>query len=529
MISMTSLLEVGLAYVMMKCVDLALAGNMENALSYSLWFALYILVFFLVDHLTTKCKWRVLQIAQSNLRDHVVRQILSMPVFRFHTKNTGDWLSILTNDLNVIEESYFKTSFSLLASSFEFIVSGVLLFCISPLLALFVLVVVALQMVVPKIMSPKISKQKSKQVSYASEFTVTTSEHLNGFDLLKSFHLTANSFQSISSANHCWEDSKYKSRVLSSLANLLSFTFGQFLYVGIYFIGALLTINRVLTVGTMVAASQLVVYLASPLESLSNDITEIGSAKEIVASLNESLSFPKDTQRQMKDIVLPFRELHMRNVSFSYQATRVFDDASMDFKQGRKYLLCGASGTGKSTLVSLLTGAIRPDSGSITVDGTEISQIKPEQYARFILPCSQNSFMFNASLRDNITLFEKHFSDESIVRALESVGFTYVLDRYASDLDEVIDQGGQTLSGGERQRIALARMELFDPPFVVFDESFASLDKEAAQDLIRLVLSAKERTVLMIAHQVSAAIVDYFDEVVSISDKHIVRGELAHD
>ena len=96
-------------------------------------------------------------------------------------------------------------------------------------------------------------------------------------------------------------------------------------------------------------------------------------------------------------------------------------------------------------------------------------------------------------------------------------------------MDEVIDQGGQTLSGGERQRIALARMELFDPPFVVFDESFASLDKEAAQDLIRLVLSAKERTVLMIAHQVSAAIVDYFDEVVSISDKHIVRGELAHD
>ena len=200
----------------------------------------------------------------------------------------------------------------------------------------------------------------------------------------------------------------------------------------------------------------------------------------------------------------------------------VFDNASIELKRNGKYILCGASGSGKSTLVKLITGSVYPGSGRICVDGMDIHRFSPEQYARFILPCTQNTFIFNASLRDNVTLFDKCFSEKDILTALETVEFSYVLERYDDGLDHMIAQGGQTLSGGERQKIALARMELFDPQVVIFDESYANLDKETTQRLIDLAVANKQRTVILISHQISNEIASCFDKKIAIRDSKML-------
>lgn len=499
----SSVFEVMLAYVMMRCIDLALEGSLQQAASFAIWLVLYLVAYFILDYFANRFKWKLLQNAQTNLRNDITRKLLSMPIKHFHKKNTGGWLSMLTSRCDMIEESYLEIWFAVFSELFTFFVSAVILLYISPYLAFFVLVVAAAQMVIPKTMGPKIADKRSAQMKRAEQFTVTATEHLNGFDLLKSFNLTSRSLRSISEANRQWEDAKFKTRLSSSIAMLLSFTVGQILYLGIFFFGALLTILGTMTVGKMIVASQLVVYIAAPLQTLADSITQIKSATELIDSLEKELSYSEKQRTEFEEFPDQFRAMQFSDVSFSYGDTMIFDNISIEIVRGEKYLLCGPSGSGKSTLIKLLTGIEDPDGGKVCIDGIDIQNLDTKQLANFILPCTQSTFIFHASLRDNVTLFDKRFSDDEIISALKAVEFTYLLERYEDGLDHVIAQGGGTLSGGERQKIALARMELFNPPIVIFDESFANLDSATAQRLMELVLSNRERTVIVVAHQIS--------------------------
>ncbi|MFC4804051.1 ABC transporter ATP-binding protein [Filifactor villosus] len=501
LVTASSLFEVMLAYVMMRCVDLASEGSLQEASSFALWLVLYLATYFILDYVANKLKWKTLQNAQTNLRDDIVQKLLSMPVKLFHKKNTGSRISMLTSQCDMIEESYMEIWFSVFSELFTFFVSAIVLLYISPWLAVFVFVVAFVQLLIPKIMGPKIAERKSEQMRNAELFTVTATEHLNGFDLLKSFDLTSQSLHSISEANRQWETSKFKSRILSSTARLLSFTFGQILYVGIFFFGAMLTILGVMTVSKMIVASQLVVYIAAPLQTLGEDITELKSAVQLIRTLQKELLYSEKQVMEFEQFPATFREMDFKDVSFSYADIPIFDKINATIVRGEKYLLCGPSGSGKSTFIKLLTGIEDPDRGRVCIDGIDIRNLDTRQLANFILPCTQSTFIFNASVRDNVTLFNKRFSDEEILDALQKIEFTYVLQRYKDGLNHVITQGGQSLSGGERQKIALARMELFNPSIVTFDESFANLDTETARRLMEVAVSKKERTVIVVAHQ----------------------------
>lgn len=200
----------------------------------------------------------------------------------------------------------------------------------------------------------------------------------------------------------------------------------------------------------------------------------------------------------------------------------MFEDVNFAVHRGGKYLLCGSSGVGKSTLIQILTGSIRPNEGNVVIDGTNINNISSEQLSRFILQCSQNTFVFNATLRDNVTLFSDVFSDEEVLQALMVVELGYVLERYEDGFNHMLKQGGMDLSGGEKQKIALARMELFHPPIVVLDESFANIDSETAKRLVAHVVLDKQRTVIMIVHQLSDDIAQLFDTELVIKDKSVI-------
>lgn len=492
---------------MLQSVDLAVSGQLSDALNYGLWFALYIACYFFVDLLCRRLRWAVLRSSQTNLRDDFMQQILKQSVPEFHTHNTAQWLSVLTNDLDLLDETYFRVFVDTLVDIFSGVVSLAILLFISPWLALFILAMIAVQMLIPKIMAPRISKRRAEQSKSAERFTVTANEHLEGFDLLRSFHLSEASREAMSEANRSWEESRFQARYVSSLARLLSFTVGQIIYIGIYFIGAILTLQGLMTVGMMVAASQLVVYIASPIQNVSDAITDMRGAKEIIRKFRALLDRKDSAEDGTRDIPSRFSNLTADHVFYSYDKERpILSDISFSLERGGKYLLEGDSGSGKTTLIHLLIDALQPDKGQILLDGHPIKEYKSEKYARFIIPCSQQTFIFNASIRDNITLFQKTFSDEEVIVALKQSGFEEILTRYPEGLDHLIHQSGSSLSGGERQRLALARIFLFKPQIVIYDESFAHLDAASVQSLIDAVMADTDRTVIMTSHQVTPEI-----------------------
>lgn len=193
----SSLFEVALVYVMMQCIDLAMGGSMSQAMSFAYWLIFYLVTYFVVDYFAKRLKWKTLETAQLNLRNDVTKSILARPINTFRAKNTGSWLAMITTQCDMIEESYFKMWFNVFSELFSFLVSSIILCFISPLLTLFVFITACIQMFVPKFMGPMIAKKRSKQMDAAENFTITATEHLNGFDLLKSFNLTAHSLQAI--------------------------------------------------------------------------------------------------------------------------------------------------------------------------------------------------------------------------------------------------------------------------------------------------------------------------------------------
>lgn len=512
---LSSLFEIALSYVMLQSIDFAMSGKLSDALNYGLWFGLYIFCYFFVDLACRRLRWSVLCGSQSNLRDDLMKQILGQSIPEFHTHNTSHWLSILTNDLDLLDETYFRVFMDTLVDIFSGIVSLVVLLFISPWLVLFIFAMIAVQMLIPKVMAPRISKRRAEQSKSAERFTATVNEHLEGFDLLRSFHLTEVSREAMSKANQSWEESKFQARYFGSLARLLSFTVGQIIYIGIYFIGAILTLQGLMTVGMMVAASQLVVYIANPIQNVSDAITDMRGAEEIIKKFRTLFEKKSAVVGGTKDIPKWFSNLTVEHVSYSYDKERpILSNVSFSLEHGGKYLLEGNSGSGKTTLIQLLTAVMKPDEGQILLDGHSIERYKAEQYARFIIPCSQQTFIFNASIRDNITLFCKDFTDDDVTIALKKSGFEEIITRYSDGLNHKIDQSGSSLSGGERQRLALARIFLFKPQIVIYDESFAHLDATSVVSLIDTVMEDIDRTVIMTSHQVAPEIRNRFQSLV---------------
>lgn len=526
---LSGILDIALAYVMMKCVDLAMGGTLTKAWSVAIWLVVYMILYFTVDYLSKRLKWRTIQHAQNHLRNDLATYIWNMPYRAFHEKNTGAWLATLTSQCSMIEESYFKIFFSFFSDILTFAISLVLLTFISPWLTLFVLGTTGLQMLIPRIMGPKLAERKATEMKEAEAFSTTATEHLNGFDLVKSFNLNKYSLSSLQEAGAKLEKAKFSSRVFSSLTRLFSFSFGQVIYVGIFFLGAMLIISGKMTVGMMIMASQLVVYIASPLETMSEDLTEMKSAGEMFAGLKEELhpavpaasqgdavgqgDAPSPAPQPVQALQRPVQKIEARNLSFSYDDHQVLDGVDARLVQGKKYLLVGPSGSGKSTLAKLITGMYPLQEGSIFFNGLDIQTIDPEDLARAVLACSQSTFIFEASLRDNITLFHPSFTDEEVREVIKKVDLEYLLDRYPDGLNHRMGQAGQTLSGGEKQKIALARIELYQPDVVILDETFANLDPPTALKLTQMAVGENHRTVIVITHHLSDEMYTLFDEL----------------
>ncbi len=507
-----SVLEVALAYVMSLCVELAMNKELSQFTRYGVMFIVYVVLVSLSDYLVKYQRAGVLRNAQTELRNDTTKQLLAMDFASFHDRNTGDWVSLLANDVDLVGQSYFNTILLLFPDVLSFAFSLVCVFYISWPVALFVLVLTAVQL-----LSPSISQAKDAQSGRAADYTIMATEHLQGFDLLQGFHLTARSFASLSQMNERWENAKFHAKYLNMLAKALSYGFSNVVYVGLYFFGAVLVVTGHMTVGALIAVAQLSVYIISPLQTFSADLAEIISSKRIIGKLEELKAYG----RKEKEWCSPpeeFCSLTLQNVSFSYDEAYILKEISYSFEKGRKYILRGASGSGKTTLTRLIAGSLKATEGRILLNDIPIDQIAPSDYVGFVTVNAQSTFLFDDTLRNNVTLYSEQYSDSEIRAALEKAGFSPVLDRFARGLDERIGQSGQNLSGGEKQRIALARMFLFHTPFLILDESFANLDRGSMTELLERITANKEETVLYIGHNIPKDIVGLFDTVLDIQD-----------
>lgn len=515
-----AVLDVGLAYVMSVCVDVATGARNGSLSFYGVMFVLYIAVFFGGYYWYRILLYKIELLIKQNLRQEVLNHIYAGNCDPH--KNVGEWISLLTTDVNTVNETYVEVLLYMIPEILTLATSIFLLTAVSPVLCLLVFGITIIQMIIPKHVGAKMAEKQQAYSTSSESYDKVLAEHLQAIDTMESFGTESFSKSLLNDASVKLEQKRYALQCLRARVQMTAVTLGNFSYIGIFFVGAILILHGKMTLGALIGASQLVVYITGPMQTISQSVSDMRGGKEI---LNKILRVTEETEMDIpqKVVTTSVNNLQLRDVSFSYGSKIILDHANYTFVRGQHYLLQAPSGSGKSTLAAILAGKILPQDGCVCIDNVDMRQFDKAARTPICAACPQSPFIFQDTLRNNITLYNNAYSEKEIMDVLKEVGLIGNDERDRAKLDLLLDAGGRNFSGGELQRISLARLYLLHTNFVILDESMANIDLNTTVKLLTSMLEATDKTIIYISHQEDQRIYDLFEHILTIEDHKVRR------
>ena len=438
------------------------------------------------------------------------RKLSEKGISAFVKENTGRYISVLTNDVNTIEENYLVQTFSLIHQILSFLCTLIMMLWYSPALTAAVVVFCALPLAV-SLLFGKILPTKEKMVSDQNErFVSHVKDFLSGFSVIKSFKAEKNVCALFDDVSQVTEDVKFHRRWCKALVGVAGGACGFIMQCGIFFVGACLAIQGNITGGTVLIFVQLTNYLMPPLQVVPQYWAGRKAAKCLVEKMANIAE--ENVGRSGESIEPVLREaIEFRNLFFGYSSENpVLQGISMRLEAGKKYALVGASGSGKSSLLSLLMGAYDNYQGNLLFDGKEIKTIASDSLYDLVSLIGQNVFLFDDTIERNITMFGD-FPADKIHTAENCSGLAELIERKGNDYR--CGENGINLSGGERQRISIARCLIRSTPVLLLDEATAALDNETAFSIIDSLLSLDGFTEVIVTHRLERTLLERYDEI----------------
>ena len=289
----------------------------------------------------------------------------------------------------------------------------------------------------------------------------------------------------------------------------------------IYFVGGLFVISKDISIGELLMFISFMASMESALDSIMRSKTDFLGQKAVFDRLFKILDEPEPN----KGVDCPENAtIYLENVDFAYteDGGKVLEQVSCEFAHGKKYLLIGKSGEGKSTLIKLLLGLNKPQAGQLLFENTEISEIDSHSLLTNVGTVMQENMFFNLSIRENLQLIAPEASEEDLISALKAACLYDFVDSLAQKIDTVIGERGVKLSGGQKQRLAIARLILHNPQIIILDEATSALDSIVESEILdNLSNIFSDRTMIVISHK---PLVNFKkDETYLVENKHIVK------
>ena len=453
------------------------------------------------------------------------RKITEKSISAFSREDTGRYLSVLTNDVTVIEEKYLLALFDLAGQVCLMPAALVMMMGYSPTLTVFAVAVSLLPLILSVAGGGPLAKREEELSDRNEGFVSMVKDLLGGFSVLKSFKAEEEGRDRFDSSSRDVETARFRRHWYSGVVNSLAFLGSSVLQFGVFFFGAYLAIRGEITAGTVVVFVQAANYLIQPV----GRVPRLWAGIKAAGALVEKTAQTAGENAQREGIAIPARlerDIRLEKVSFGYEEGKpVLNDLSMTLEAGKKYALVGGSGSGKSTLLNLLMGAYEGYEGSLTVDGKEMRDIDPDSLYDLISLIGQNVFLFDDTIRRNITLF-KDFPDEAVASAEERSGLSALVA--AKGEDYRCGENGRGLSGGERQRVSIARCLLRNTPVLLLDEATAALDNQTAFSVVDSILKLEGLTRLVVTHRLEKDLLEQYDEIFVLKNGSICeRGSFA--
>ena len=464
-----------------------------------------------------------------NLRGKLYSRVISMPISYFLNKKKGDLMSRITADILEIQTSYLSILELMVREPLTILFTLIVMFTIRPELTLFVILFIPISGFIISIIGKKLRKDSKEVQQQQSNFLSMIDETISGQKVIKSFLSESYFNQKFNSINKMLY--KFSNKVINrkNLAGPFS-EFMGILVIGVllWFGGKMVLINETISGTTFIVFMGLAYNILTPAKNLSKSFYSIKKGNAAAERVFEIIEFQPDNDSNRDQLLETFNDkIEFKNVDFSYGQTKILDKITFSIKKGESVALVGSSGSGKTTIANLLNGFYNSNSGSISIDGMEISSITRDSLYKNISIVTQESILFNDTIMNNIRIGDLDSMDEDIVNAAKEANAHEFIIQQIEQYDTNIGDYGGKLSGGQKQRLTIARAMLKSPSILILDEATSSLDSESEkkiQDAIdKLML---DKTSLIIAHKFST--IKKCDKIILI-DKGRIVAEGTHD
>ena len=506
-----SFLNLMISWLIQQIMDSMANQNMQSVVRCA-WIAASVVIAYTVANAVYRAVYpRFLQRAMQQYRDYAFSRLTQKSLRSFSKEGTALYVSALTNDCTSIENNYLAATFTLIEFLFCFLGALIMMLYYSPVMLVLAVALSFLPVAVSMTAGNRLTEQE-KEISKKNErFVSIVNELLSGFPVIKSFRAETQASRLFSQRNEQAEEAKKNKRRTEQMISLLANDAGIIAQMGIFLAGAWLAISgKGVTAGVVIVFVQLMNYILNPISQVPLLWSNRKAAIALMEKLSDALS--ENVREEGREKLNGFSEkIEVKDLTYGYEPeSHVLKDLDVQFYAGKSYAIVGGSGSGKSTLLNLLMGSSSNYQGEICIDGVSIKNIESESLYQLMTSVQQNVFVFNDTIRNNVTMFHE-FPDKEVTLALERSGLSEFIEKRGEDF--VCGENGANLSGGERQRISIARALLRKSPILLVDEATAALDAATARAVSFSILNLVGMTRIVVTHRLEEAILRRYDKI----------------
>lgn len=507
-----SLGYVFMAVLLQQLLDIAIDKNFQQFLRLVVFSIIYFVVLGFSLYLQSLLSKKVICKIMLQIRSDVFRGTINHNIEDFEKKNTADYISVVTNDVKMLEDNFLLPLFEVIQYTVIFISSFVLMIYFDIIVTICVVAAIAVMILVPSLLGGTLEKKQNMFSSKLADFTANLKDILSGFEIIKSYSMVKSVIQRFDKVNTETINSKYSVDRLFALNEGLSAFLALMVQIVVLFLSAYFIITGRITVGTLLGMVQVSSNLANPLIMIFTNVPKMKSVRPIVEKL-ENISKHSLTPPKKENIATYKSHICAKDLSFSYDGKKeALSGIDCLIEKGKKYVIVGKSGCGKSTLIKLLSGYYSTYTGEILYDDTEYHMLDKDNVVQLSSIIHQNIYMFDETIYDNICLHE-HYPEERIEKVIADSGLTEFISELPTGLQYQVGENGSNLSGGQKQRIAVARALIRNKPILILDEGTSAIDMQTAYDIENRLLKMEDLTLITITHHLEPNLLDKYDKI----------------
>jgi ATP-binding cassette, subfamily B, multidrug efflux pump len=441
------------------------------------------------------------------LRREINDKLSRLPLSFYDSRTHGEILSRAVNDVDNISSTLQQSLTQLITSVVTVLGVIVMMLTISPLLTLIVILTLPLSVLVTKSIASRSQNYFKGQQKSLGQLNGHVEEMYTGHIIVKAYGHEEKSIATFNRINYNLYDSAWKAQFVSGIIMPLMSFVSNIGYVLVSVVGAILVTKKSIEIGDIQAFIQYTRQFTMPITQLANIAniiqSTIASAERVFELLDEQEEIPEAADA----VVIPFPkgEVIFRHVSFGYtKDNRLVEDMNIDVRQGQTVAIVGPTGAGKTTLINLLMRFYEINGGKITIDGTDIRNLKRGNLRSKFGMVLQDTWLFNGTIRDNIAYGREGCSEEEVIQAAKAAHADHFIRTLPDGYDTILNEEASNISQGQKQLLTIARAILADPAILILDEATSSVDTRTEVFIQKAMNELMQgRTSFVIAHRLS--------------------------